>query len=284
MVRDDFAVFILSHGRADNMKTLDTLEQCGYTGKWYIIIDNEDKQQDLYISKFGKEHVVIFDKLEKSKHVDTCDLQTKRNIVIFARNSCHEIAKKLGLTYFLELDDDYVEFRSRVEKDGKLSSVFVKDMDSIINATLEFLDTSGATTVAFAQMGDFIGGLSCSMFRDRLTRKAMNSFFCRTDRPFEFYGRINEDVNAYVTLGSRGMLFFTIADIALNQIDTQQSKGGLTGSYLDNGTYVKSFYTVMMNPSSVKIATIGIGHVRFHHSVNWENCAPKIISSRFRKE
>ena len=25
----------------------------------------------------------------------------------------------------------------------------------------------------------------------------MNSFFCRTDRPFKFLGSINEDVNAY---------------------------------------------------------------------------------------
>ena len=97
-MRDDFAIFILSHGRANNIFTVKSLKRENYTGKWYIIIDNEDKQQDLYISKFGKEHVVIFDKLEKSKHVDTCDLQTKRNIVIFARNSCHEIAKKLGLT------------------------------------------------------------------------------------------------------------------------------------------------------------------------------------------
>ena len=225
-MRNDFAIFILTHGRADNVITWKTLEKCGNTNKVYLICDNEDDQLDKYYANFGKNNVIVFDKLEKSKHTDTCDNQKKRNIVIFARNSCHEIAKRLGLTYFLELDDDYMEFRSRYEKDGKLSSSFVMDMDSIIDEVLEFLDTSGATTVAFAQMGDFIGGLSCSMFRDRLTRKAMNSFFCRTDRPFEFYGRINEDVNAYVTLGSRGKLFFTIADIALNQVDTQQNRGG----------------------------------------------------------
>ena len=283
MVRDNFAVFILSHGRADNMKTVDTLNRCGYTGKWYIIIDNEDKQADLYYKNFGKDNVIMFDKIEKAKHVDTCDLQQKRNIVLFARNSCHEIAKNLGLTYFLELDDDYTEFRMRYDLNGVFSSLYVTQLDPIIEETLDFLDTSGALTVAWAQTGDFIGGMGSRVYKERLTRKAMNSFFCRTDRPFEFYGRINEDVNAYVTLGSRGGLFFTIADMSLNQQDTQQNSGGLTDSYLDNGTYVKSFYTVMMNPSCVKIAEMGCGHRRIHHLVDWETSVPKIISSRFKK-
>ena len=164
------------------------------------------------------------------------------------------------------------------------SSLYVTDLDAIINETLEFLDNSGAVTVAFAQTGDFIGGMGSKVYKERLTRKAMNSFFCRTDRPFEFYGRINEDVNTYVTLGSRGHLFFTIADMSLDQLATQQNKGGLTDTYLDNGTYVKSYYTVMMNPSNTKISEMGVGHKRLHHLVLWDNVTPKIISDRFRKE
>lgn len=31
MIRDNFAAFILSHGRADNMLTLNALKECGYT-------------------------------------------------------------------------------------------------------------------------------------------------------------------------------------------------------------------------------------------------------------
>lgn len=283
-MRDDFAIFILTHGRADNVITYKTLKRCGNTNRVYLVCDNEDGQLDKYKANFGEENVIVFDKPAKAKECDTMDNIDKRNIVLFARNSCHEIAQKLGLKYFLELDDDYMEFRSRYEKDGKLSSSFVMDMDSIVDAALEFLDTSKATAIAFAQMGDFIGGLQCSMYKDRLTRKVMNSFFCRVDKPFEFIGRINEDVNAYVTLGSRGSLFFTFADIALNQIDTQQNSGGLTDAYLSLGTYIKSFYTVMASPSCVKIAEMGAGHKRMHHSVNWENAVPKIISGDFKKK
>lgn len=47
-MRDDFCVFILTHGRANNVITMDTLKKCGYTGKCYIVIDNEDDQEAEY--------------------------------------------------------------------------------------------------------------------------------------------------------------------------------------------------------------------------------------------
>jgi hypothetical protein len=282
-MRDDFALLILSHGRANNVKTLETIKGCGYTGKWYIIIDNEDNQADDYYRIYGKEHIIMFDKYKKSLEVDTCDIPRKRNAVIYARESCFEIARSLGLKYFLELDDDYTEFRMRYDKCGSLSSIYVQDMDSIIDEVLDFLDTSGAYCVAFSQTGDFIGGLGSKVYKERLTRKMMNAFFCRVDREFNFIGRMNDDVNTYVLDGMRGKLFFTIADIALNQPDTQQNTGGLTEMYSENGTYVKSFFSVMVAPSCVKISEMGCNHRRIHHLVDWEHCTPKIISDRFKK-
>lgn len=283
-MRDDFAIFILTHGRANNVITTKTLKKSGNTNRIYYIVDNEDKQLDIYKQNFGEENVIVFDKKEAAKTCDTMDNIQDRNIVLFARNMCHKIAKDLGLTYFLELDDDYDQFRSRIWNGDKLASVFVGDMDSIIDTVIEFLETSGAYTVAFSQIGDFIGGINSKVYRERLTRKAMNSFFCKTDRPFKFTGRINEDVNAYVTLGSKGQLFFTIADVSLNQLTTQQNSGGLTDAYLDLGTYVKSFYTVIANPSCVKISDMGCLHKRIHHFIEWEYAVPKIISDKYRKE
>ena len=282
-MRNDFALLILSHGRASDVKTVSTMIGCGYTGKWYIIIDNEDTQAELYYKNYGKEHIIMFDKLKKSLEIDTCDLPRKRNAVLYAREVCFEIAQQLGLSYFLELDDDYTEFRMRYNRDGVLSSLYVQDMDSIIDEVLDFLNTSGAYTVAFSQTGDFIGGMGSKVFKERLTRKAMNAFFCKTDRPFHFIGRMNDDVNTYVSEGNKGKLFFTIADISLNQADTQQNEGGLTEMYKENGTYVKSFFSVMVAPASVKIAEMGCNHRRIHHLVDWEYCTPKIISDKFRK-
>ena len=61
MMRDDFAVFILTHGRADNVETMKALKKGGYTGKWYMILDNEDDTEDKYRENFGDDHIIVFD-------------------------------------------------------------------------------------------------------------------------------------------------------------------------------------------------------------------------------
>lgn len=47
-MRNDFAVFILTHGRADNVVTVPAIKKAGYTGKIYFIIDDEDEQAEEY--------------------------------------------------------------------------------------------------------------------------------------------------------------------------------------------------------------------------------------------
>lgn len=281
-MRDDFAVLILSHGRADKVRTIQTLKRCGYTGKTYIVIDDMDDQEARYRELYG-DMVVQFDKRKASEGSDVMDADDDMRIVLYARNSCFEIAKKLGLTYFLELDDDYNAFDLRYEDNGSLRAYSVDDMDSLCDAMIEFLETSGAQTVAFAQAGDLIGGIDGTKFKQQVLRKAMNSFFCKVDRPFQFIGRINEDANTYALLGSQGKLFLTITRVALTQALTQTNEHGLTDVYLKYGTYVKSFYTVMCMPSAVKVYWMQAKHTRMHHMVSWDYCVPKILSDRWKK-
>lgn len=283
-MRNDFVAFILTHGRPEKVYTIDALKNAGYTGRIVLVIDNEDKTADQYYEKFGRENVVMFDKLKKSKEFDTIDIGRDRRAIVYARNACFDIAKDLGYKYFLELDDDYTNFRQRFIKDnGQFGSWYLKDFDAVVDCMIEFLETSGALTVAFAQTGDFIGGSGSKVFKDKLARKAMNSFFCKTENKFDFIGRINEDVNTYVNLGSKGHLFFTVSDMSLDQTQTQANSGGMTELYLNAGTYVKSFFTVISNPSSVKLYTVGSSHKRIHHSIDWDVAVPKIISSHFKK-
>lgn len=105
-MRDDFAVFILTHGRADNVETMKALKKGGYTGKWYMIIDNEDKMADQYRKNYGAEHIVMFDKQAAYNRADTMDNFNNHRAIIYARNESFGIAKDLGLKYFLMLDDD----------------------------------------------------------------------------------------------------------------------------------------------------------------------------------
>lgn len=278
---DKFGVFILSNQRAGHVETVKTLRRNGYTGDIYIVIDDEDPDGPEYISEFG-DKVIQFNKKESVKHFDIMDNFHDFRAVVYARNEIHRIASELGIEYFLELDDDYNSFGIRFMEHGKLKEKKILNLNRVFEYMLDFLDESKALTIAFAQGGDYIGGDN-SNWKKRLLRKSMNTFFCRTDRPFKFTGTINEDTNAYVDLGRRGELMMTVMDISVNQQGTQANAGGLSTIYLDRGTYVKSFYTVMEQPSSVKVAMMGDGYYRLHHNVSWNATVPKIIDKEYKR-
>jgi hypothetical protein len=279
-----FAVLILSHGRADNVYTLETLRRCGYTGNIYFVLDDEDPTADQYRNQFGADNVIVFSKREIAKTFDVGDsIQDLPPAVVYARNASFQIARDLGLEYFMQLDDDYTSFMFRWADGDVLKHCMIKNMDEVLEAMIQFVDDTGADTFAMAQGGDFIGGVEGSAVHRPLMRKAMNSFIFKTDNPVTFIGRINEDVNTYVVGGMRGKLYLTTTAVMLTQQQTQKNKGGLTEIYLATGTYMKSMYTVMMCPSCVTVRQMGPSNPRLHHSVRWDNAVPKILSDRYRK-
>ena len=292
MLRNDFAIFILTHGRPEKIYTLNTLQKAGYTGRWYLILDDEDKTIDQTKEMYGPEHVVVFSKTEASKKFDVMDNFEGRNVIVFARNMCNQIARDLGLHYFAEFEDDYLSLLHRFEAFDMLKSSPVRNFDDVCEAMLSFVDTVSDVqpqfrAIAFAQGGDLLGGINSKTWKERIKRKAMNSFFFKVpDNPDDdimFLGRMNDDVNLYTTDGMRGGLWFQIADVQLLQQQTQKSEGGNSTAYLKYGTYTKSFYSVMGAPSCVRISLMGENHMRIHHHVEWDNCVPKILAEDWRR-
>ena len=284
-MRDDFAVLILTHGRPDKVKTLRSLEMSGYTGKIYLVIDNEDATAERYIENFGKEKVIVFDKEAEAKRTDEADLMTDRRTITYARNVSFQVARDLGLKYFIQLDDDFTGFYYRYDHNDKWALLKrILSIGDVFGAMLNFHEQTPFLAIAMAQGCEFIGGEENIFgFEPIRIRKAMNSFICSVERPFRFIGRMNEDVNTYTTLGSRGFLFLTIVRLMLAQMQTQASPGGITELYKSAGTYQKSFYTVMVMPSAVKIGMIGTAGRRIHHNISWKNTVPMIISGRYKK-
>lgn len=278
-----FCVFILTHGRPDNVITLKTLEKCGYTGRLYIVVDDEDKTIDRYRKNFGDDRVIVFDKKAEADRCDEGNNFDERRTITMARNACFGIAERLGVTHFVELDDDYTDFRYKLQETGNHLAV-IRRLDEVFFLFLRFYIESGSACIAFAQNGDFIGGFDNGNGLYRFSkRKCMNTFFCSIERHVKFVGAMNEDVNTYTTLGSRGRVFMTVPFAAINQTATQSQSGGITDMYKRFGTYCKAFTTVMMMPSAVRVSMMNSNTPRLHHTVDWKTCVPCIIPERYKK-
>lgn len=282
-MKTNFAIFIMVYGRPEKMWTAKALRKAGYTGKIYYIADTSDTKLDGYKKKYG-EDLVVFDKLEVAEGMDAGDNSGDLRSTLYAANTSFSIAKEKGLKHFMLMCDDYSEFSYMFDKRGAFKRKSIRNMDKVIESFIKYFESvPRMKTIAFAQAGDFCGGRESNKAMPMLMRKAMNSFLCSVERPLKFMGRLNEDVTTYVNLGGKGELFLTATNIGLVQKAHQQEKSGLTDVYLDNGTYIKSFFTVMYNPSCVKVGTLGTKHFRIHHSVRWNNAVPKILDESHKK-
>lgn len=280
----NFAVFILSHKRSSNVITYKTLKSHWYTWPIYIIVDNTDPQIEEYKKNF--DNVYVFDKEKQYDQCDTIDNMHKMWSILYARNYSFELAKELWIDYFIELDDDYTSFRFSYNKKWEwIKHKPNKSLDKTFEYMIDFLNSrDDILTVAMAQGGDFIWWEDNWYLKSLPNkRKAMNSFLCKTSRKFQFHGTMNEDVNTYVWLWSIWKLFFSIPHISLNQKLTQTNAWGITDLYKDNWTYVKSFYTIIINPSSVKIAMMWNKNKRMHHKIDRNSTIPKIINEKYKK-
>lgn len=283
----EFCIFIMTFGRADNVKTYKTLieyENASLNQDMYYICSDDDKQLDKYIERYG-DRVLVFNKKKMRPFLDKGDNFDRYNVILYARNICFIFAKKMGYRYFVELDDDYDIFSQRIFYDNeKLMMKKILDYDKLFDVHLEFLKNTPCRTITMSQHGDYIGGVGNGNAARGFQRKVMNSFFCDIENPFIFDGTINEDVNYYTQSGRLGILNFNLFGFALNQESTQQSSGGMTESYLAGGTYLKSFYSVMYSPSCVKVGMISHGvNARMHHKVNGKFTYAKILDEKYSK-
>ena len=142
-----FAVFILSHGRPDNVITYRTLRSHGYTGKIYIIVDDEDKTIDQYKQEF-KNEVIVFSKKDYENKFDIMDNFEGNKVIVYARNACYDIARNLELDYFFEYEDDYTCFQHRFIEGDVLKGKKIEILDNVMNALITCLDETRVDTIA----------------------------------------------------------------------------------------------------------------------------------------
>lgn len=282
--KKDFAVFILSHGRANDVKTVNLLKDGHYTGDWYIVIDDEDDQEPIYREKYG-DHILQFCKMDEFIRTDVGDLSDDRRCGVFARNAIQRLANERGYKIHLQLDDDFTMIYHRwIDKQkGKLVGERAENLDTVFAAMAEYLDSTPISNLSFGLSSYYLGGVESKNVQAGMIPKTMGSFMLKASDPVEFKMHMNDDITTAIWNWSTGRVFFTVMSYQVATPPTQHQAGGMTDIYKDNGTYQKSFYSVMMCPSFVKIAQQGRKFFRIHHEVEWDNCCPKILEQKWKK-
>lgn len=278
-----YALIIFTYGRPKKVYTVKSVRKAGYTGRIILLLSDDDPTIEEYREQYKNEKDVFIRVFNKDSLIGTFDKMDNfgnMKVGVFARNYIPILARKLKLDGYVVFDDDYTGFHHRYTTDGKkLSYISVYDMDAVNDIMFDFLKDTGATTVAFAQGGDLIGGCNGSFLKGH-KRKAMNSFYFLTDTEYEYSGTMNDDVNFYIDASRQGAFILTTFGVSLVQVATQASDGGMTEFYKAMGTYVKSFYSVMRVPSAV---TVSVMRGRLHHEIQSKYCMPQVIHEKYKK-
>ena len=278
-MRKDFACVVISHGRPD-CSTVKVLRRSGYTGKIYIVVDDEDDTLPDYIAKYGND-VHVF---HKADNFDTGDLGGSMSACVFARNECLKVAEEHGLTYYLELDDDLENLSYRYNDEGHLRSVKARGLDRLFDGICTYFDETSIQGLGFGNAIDYIGGVP-TFESDKVNRTGMNSFFLRTSNKFEWRGRNSEDTITSIDWGQKGQAVFRFRPVNAKfdvwiPKNKSAASGGSISMYEDEGSFMLRFYAVMFHPDCVSIRQTEGGYDNLTKS---SNAYPKIVSSRYKK-
>lgn len=173
-MRDDFCAFILTHGRPDKVLTYRTLRRAGYTGKIFIVVDDEDKTRNQYMAEFG-EQVLVFSKADIASRFDEADNFCDRRSIFYARNACFDLAKLVGCKYFIQLDDDYHEFQFRVDRNYDQAYFPIRKLDAILSEMLAYYESITSLTLARSDSRRLTVKLPGSRLSSAISRRAVSS-------------------------------------------------------------------------------------------------------------
>lgn len=279
-MRQDFACIVISHGRPD-CSTVKVLRECGYTGKIYIVVDDEDETLPDYLAKYGDD-VHVF---HKEENFDTGDLGGSKACGVFARNQCLKVAEKNRLTYYLELDDDLEILAYRYNDAGHLRGIKAKGIDRLFDGICEYFDEAPVQCLGFGNAVDYIGGVP-TFESGTANRTVMNSFFLRVANKIQWRSRNSDDIITVVDEAQKGHAGFRFTPV-MNKFDVwipkrkSDASGGSISMYNSEGSYKLRFYAVLFHPDCILIRQTESGYDCLTRA---NNAYPKIISSRFKKK
>lgn len=278
---DDFAVMILTHGRADAVVTDISLMKAGYTGKVYYIVDDLDDQVDRYKELYGEESVIVFDKMKYWRQLDTMMNRKQLAAVLYARQAAEDIAVELGLKTFCTIDDDIKGFQHRYIKGQRLGGKKVTNMDAVLEAYSKFVTSAGVACCCLGTPNLYMSGKASLL--EKLPRKGSNVFIRNTSIPVQWMAAMNEDLITAMERNKVGTLMCTALPVMVQcDVCGTGGDGGMKKFYQTTTDYERSFYAVIADPARAYVRQGKNGS--FTIARNWSGGDPEIINEKWRRQ
>jgi hypothetical protein len=280
-MREDFAVFICTHGRPNAQHTLNYLLSNGYTGKWYLVLDDQDDTINQYIDKFGPDNILIFD---KNHYVNSCDTGTNSpqfKCILYAKLAVEDIAKDMGLSAFVIADDDLKRFRFRYDCDGSLKSINVTNMDKVIEAYTDFMLEANIASTGFGFAQNYFVGTDC--FTNDCVQKSRipyNFVFRNAKFDVPWILCFGEDIGTAIQQSKIGQFWMSCVFVQQEIEPLGKMKGGMYDVYHNIHGIELREYCYIYNPTTVKIAYY---KTDFMNTIKRENSFPKLVSQSLKK-
>lgn len=288
-MRDDFAIFILSHKNPYKCKTLDTFRDLNFNSSYYIVVDDSDAYLEDYKEHY-KDNLLVFNKDEYIKITDTghSSFDVPRECPLYARNFVEDTAKRMQLKSFIICDDDITGFTFRPldYENKKLKRVKVENnIEDIFDAYLSFLLDTDIACVGFATPNFYFGGFDAISSGDYIKRRQVcNLYFRNVSKEIDWKFPM-EDFCTELLYGTRGYLFLSLAQVLIEVAPQYVQKGGETKVdgmayyYANTSDFTRAFYSTMCLPSCCspkmyKGKYIGV--------MSKDNVFPKILSSSYK--
>lgn len=277
-----FAIFIITHGRPTNQRTLYLLRTIGYTGDYYLVLDDEDETLQQYYALYDNSKILVFSKEKYCKLTDTGFVTPFKKFAVFARNAVEDFAQSLNYEFFAIFDDDITNFRIRYDNLGKLKSHSCAGIfDEILDTCINFMRSTHISCTAFGSTNMYRAGIDC-LYTNSDRVRLCNCAFIRNCNIRVFW-RLNfvEDLITSLDYNRNGDVWLQLLPI---QVEFGASEGvvlgGNSSGYNDFGKYNLNFMPTIVYPDC-NLCTYH--HNSFHTTLLTQYSMPKIISSLYKK-
>ena len=275
-----YATFIISYKRPTNQKTLDYILSAGYSGTWYIVVDDRDPTIEEYKALYA-DHILVFSKEEMLKITDNPIYPPELNFAVYARNACEQFANKLELDSFIVLDDDIKSFSLRYDEDGFLRNrKLVNNITEIFENILLYMLEANVSCASSGYQNIYWGGVEKFTERDLKDslRLPIEAYFRNNSFKVNWVNLMGEDLVSGVKYGREGQVWLMLPflQVVMPPCLKLTEEGGHTDTYKKYSDIGLNVFFKIWQPNAF---TVFLKGDQWCHSVRKDYAVPKIVRS-----